>query len=92
MGGKRRLGAGEQAAATRPFWPQSRRDRSRVDATAPEKRLFIKVYQKLNEWVGRWKGESIDHPVTRKEELFAKNRHGTIREIRRISYVRHQLL
>ena len=64
-----------------PFWSQSRVEKSRVDATAPEKRLVCKVYQKLNEWLGRWEGESIDHPVTRNAEWFAKNRHGPIRGI-----------
>ena len=77
----RRLGAGEDAAETRPFWSQSRCGKSRIDSTAPEKRIVCKVYQKLNEWVGRWKGESSAHPVTRGEEWFAKNRDGPIREI-----------
>ena len=49
MAAKRRLSTGAGAAETRPFWSQSRGDKSRIDATAPEKRLVCKVYQKLNE-------------------------------------------
>ena len=78
---RRRLGAGEDRAETRPFWSQSMFGKSRIDAAAPEKRLVYKVYQKLNEWVGRRKGESSDHHVKRNEVWFAKNRNGPIREI-----------
>ena len=49
MAAKRRLSTGAGAAETRPFWSQSRGDKSRIDAAASEKRLVCKVYQKLNE-------------------------------------------
>ena len=78
---KRRLSVGAGSEEPRPFWSQSRVEKSRIDATAHEKRLVCKVYQKLNEWLGRWKGGPCDAPVARNEEWFANNRCGPIREI-----------
>ena len=78
---KRRLSVGAGAEEPRPFWSHSRVEKSRIDAAAPEKILVCGVYQKLNEWLGRWKGDPSDVPVARNEEWFANNRSGPIREI-----------
>ena len=78
---KRRLGSGEDAAARRPFWAPDRDGSARVDATAAEKRLVCKVYQKLNDWLGRRKGDFPDAPVLPNADWFSSNPNGPIREI-----------
>ena len=78
---KRMLSLGAGSEEPRPFWSQSRVEKSRIDATAPEKRLVCKVYQKLGEWIGRWGADPSDAPIARNEEWFGKNRNSPIREI-----------
>ena len=78
---KRRLGSGEDAAARMPFWAPERGGSARVDATAAEKRLVCKVYRKLNDWLGRRKGDFPGAPVLPNADWFASNPNGPIREI-----------
>ena len=54
---------------------------TRTDATANEKRLVCKVYQKLNERVGMWGAEDADAPLRRNDTWFAENKNGPIRNI-----------
>ena len=69
------------AADERPWWAPERDNGTRTDATATEKRLVCKVYQKLNEWVGRWGAEDADAPLRRNDTWFAENKNGPIRNI-----------
>ena len=54
---------------------------TRADATATEKRLLCKVYQKLNERVRRWGEEASDAPLRRIDTWFAETEKGPIRNI-----------
>ena len=69
------------AADERPWWAPERDMGTRADATATEKRLARKVYQKLNEWVGRWGAEDSDAPSRRNDTWLAENKNGPIRNI-----------
>ena len=71
----------ELAADERPLWAPGRDMGTRTDATATEKRLVCKVYQKLNEWVGRWGEEDSDAPLRRGDTWSAENKNGPIRNI-----------
>ena len=69
------------AVEERPWRPPGRDTGTRTDATATEKRLLCKVYQKLNERFGRWGAEESDAPSRRNDTWFAENGNGPIRNI-----------
>ena len=79
--GKRRRASTEGVATPRPWWAEERDPKSRLDATAAEKGIYYKVYQKLNEWLGRWAADDDTVPIQRFEERFLENQSSPIRNI-----------
>ena len=55
--------------------------KSRIDASATAKRIFCKVYQKLNERLGRWADGEDAIPARRNEDWIMENQSSTIRNI-----------
>ena len=79
--GKRRRASTEGESMSRPWWADERDPKSRLDATATEKRIFCKVYQKHNEWLGRWATDDDTIPIRGNEDWFMENQSSPIRNI-----------
>ena len=55
-----------------------------ADATATEKRLVRKLYQKLNDRDGRWGAADADSSLRRNDRWFAGNKNGRLETSHRI--------
>ena len=79
--GKRRRASTEGESMSRPWRADERDPKSRLDATATEKRISCKVCQKLNEWLGMWAADDDTIHIRRNENWLMENQSSPIRNI-----------